>query len=326
MPTDNSLLHMSSTLPNSTNNPKWPTSLYDEDNNDRKRSRINSLQLYDNKHLIKRNCQKAYCSPIERVRKVIDNVVDNGYEQVDLSHCELTEIPDDISELQYITVFRKDIVKAASLQLYLFANQLETLAPSLFQLKNLTVLSLRRNHLTVLPAEIALLVNLVELSVGNNSLTYLPAELQLLPKLLLLSVCPNPLLPLPPPQTENPSESLSTTTSLLLSSVSKSKHLCHQFPSLFELSARKLLTTKIPTLHHMTNKPSYFTSSEVPCTVYEQFKSIPVMNRCYRCHQSFLVPTITDIIWKDVANAKNLALFYRFCSTQCYQDYIIMKE
>lgn len=61
-----------------------------------------------------------------------------------ISHCDLVEIPEGIVELQHITVLRKDTVIAASLQLYLFANQLQSLSPTLFQLKNLTVLSLRK--------------------------------------------------------------------------------------------------------------------------------------------------------------------------------------
>ncbi|KAI9307073.1 hypothetical protein BJ944DRAFT_262524 [Cunninghamella echinulata] len=318
MSADNRLFQQTSGyLPNSYNNKLQEETLYDEDeedNGDRKRSRMNNLQLCDTKYWMRRNCQNTYCTPVERVRKVIDIVVDNGYEQVDLSHCELTEIPDEIVELQYITVFRKDIVKTASLQLYLFANQLETLSPTLFQLKNLTVLSLRRNRLTVLPGEIALLENLVELSIGNNALTYLPAELQLLPKLILLSVSPNPLL------TATSVTPTSFSANLISSPPPPSAHLCHRFPSLFELASRQLLTIKIPTLHHMTNKPSYFTSTEVSCTVYEQFKSIPVMNRCYHCRQPFIVPTITEIIWKDVVNIKKIPLLYRFCSIHCHQQ------
>lgn len=104
------------------------------------------------------------------------------------SNIGLTEIPDEISELQYVTVLHNDIVKSAFLQLYLYNNELTSLNPTLFKLKNLTVLSLRmfscrnsnkmwllirnvgHNHLSSIPPEVALLENLVELSIGNNHL------------------------------------------------------------------------------------------------------------------------------------------------------------
>lgn len=62
---------------------------------------------------------------------------------VTCSNIGLTEIPDEISELQYVTVLHNDIVKSAFLQLYLYNNQLTHVNTTLFKLKNLTVLSLR---------------------------------------------------------------------------------------------------------------------------------------------------------------------------------------
>jgi hypothetical protein len=60
------------------------------------------------------------------------------------SHVGLTEIPYEIMELQYITVVHNDIVKTASLQIYLYGNDLHTINPCLFQLRNLSVLSLSK--------------------------------------------------------------------------------------------------------------------------------------------------------------------------------------
>lgn len=61
-----------------------------------------------------------------------------------ISNIDLTEIPDEISELQYVTILHNDIVKTASLQLYIYNNKLTYINPILFRLKNLTVLSLRK--------------------------------------------------------------------------------------------------------------------------------------------------------------------------------------
>lgn len=56
----------------------------------------------------------------------------------------LTEIPEEIKELQHVTVLRKDRIQNTSLKLYLYANDLTRLPPYLFMLKNLSVLSLRK--------------------------------------------------------------------------------------------------------------------------------------------------------------------------------------
>ncbi|CAO3692028.1 unnamed protein product [Rhizopus stolonifer] len=109
-------------------------------------------------------------TPYDIVRRVVDKVIDNGIEKVDLGHIGLNEIPKEVGDLAYVTVLRKDIVKTASLQLYLYGNNLSCLNSNLFRLKNLTVLSLRNNQLTSIPPDIALLENLVELSLGNNQL------------------------------------------------------------------------------------------------------------------------------------------------------------
>lgn len=61
-----------------------------------------------------------------------------------ISNIGLTEIPDEIGELQYVTVLHNDIVKVASLQVYLYNNELQSINPVLFKLKNLTVLSLSK--------------------------------------------------------------------------------------------------------------------------------------------------------------------------------------
>ncbi|RCH95470.1 hypothetical protein CU098_011371 [Rhizopus stolonifer] len=112
-----------------------------DDFSDRKRGRMNSMSWDTNDT---RRKKKSNETPLSKVRKAIDNVVDNGIEQVDISNIELEDIPDEIGELAYVTVLHNDIVKSASLQLFLYNNRIHTLSPVLFRLKNLTVLSLRK--------------------------------------------------------------------------------------------------------------------------------------------------------------------------------------
>lgn len=63
------------------------------------------------------------------------------------------------------------------LQLFLQKNRLRNLPAELWNLENLTVLSLRNNKLTYIPPSIARLQNLRELNLACNRLRYLPWEL-----------------------------------------------------------------------------------------------------------------------------------------------------
>ncbi|KDQ19116.1 hypothetical protein BOTBODRAFT_484309 [Botryobasidium botryosum FD-172 SS1] len=89
------------------------------------------------------------------------------------------------------------------IQLYLAGNRISKLPGELFELRNLTVLSLRSNNLTHLPSSIHLLASLRELNLANNKLTYLPADILSL-SLTSLAVHPNPFIPAPAPKSSTP--------------------------------------------------------------------------------------------------------------------------
>ncbi|KAI8068524.1 hypothetical protein BC940DRAFT_36468 [Gongronella butleri] len=247
-------------------------------------------------------------SPLQKVRRTLDTVVDNGSERVDLSHLDLEEIPDDIAELKHITVLCKDRVKRASLQLYLFGNQLRSLSPALFLLDNLTVLSLRHNLLTSIPPDIIRLKQLVELSVGNNSLLFLPGELLQLEHLQLLSVSTNPLLPAPRPSGVSRSNNDHDQDDDAM--YVRPGRLCHRMPSLCELAARALHQ------HEMIPTAS---SSNLPLVIHHSLTTLP--SECVVCKTRFLQPTIEEMIWVDVASALKVPLLFRFCSLTCCRRY-----
>lgn len=141
---------------------------------DRKRARVLSTSSICEPSVRRRLQVDVDMSPAERVRRAVDKVIDTADDCVDLSYAGLSSIPDDIKELRYVTVLHKENSDAATLKLFLAGNALTHLNPLLFTIKNLSVLSLRKNHLIALPPEIALLENLVELSIGNNMLVRLP--------------------------------------------------------------------------------------------------------------------------------------------------------
>ncbi|KAL0089663.1 hypothetical protein J3Q64DRAFT_1407631 [Phycomyces blakesleeanus] len=271
-----------------------------EDTVDRKRGRMNSVGLaYDTRELLRRRIEVDCCiteTPGERARRVIDKAVDNGCETADFSHLNLTEIPDEIAELRYITVFRKDtmIVKPASLEVFLYTNALTCLSPSLFKLTNLTVLSLRNNQLTNIPPDIALLVNLEELSIGNNHLSFIPAELLSIPKLSNLSLCPNPYFS---PKSDEESSR-------------RRRVVEHRVPSLLEITTRQWLS-----------KDCHESTPWIPCAIESRLLSLSPTNRCYTCHSTFDLPSIIDIFWYTVFGVSTIPVQHRFCSLKCSKSF-----
>ncbi|CAE6464183.1 unnamed protein product [Rhizoctonia solani] len=92
------------------------------------------------------------------------------------------------------------------IQSYLANNGISILPSELFQLSNLTLLSLRGNKLRSLPPAIGNLKSLRSLNIASNELTTLPSELSYL-NLQALLIHPNPFLPKPTIESTGSSDS-----------------------------------------------------------------------------------------------------------------------
>lgn len=145
---------------------------------------------------------------------IVNRVFDEGRENpaILLGGCHILHIPSCVGDLRnYVAIAPRRTESSHSrtlsfgssrsaqrdmhsqLQFYLWDNALTRLPSALFQVANLSVLSLRKNHLTSLPPAIGELRNLRELNVGGNALRYLPAEIQRL-RLDTFTYAPNPFL------------------------------------------------------------------------------------------------------------------------------------
>ncbi|KAF8977836.1 hypothetical protein BGZ46_007086 [Entomortierella lignicola] len=137
------------------------------------------------------------------VRKLIQEAVEDGVGELDLSNLELTDLPSEICDLNFAIVYNERGSFSLSnnrLKLFLSSNQFTTIPMDVFALHNLSVLSLRNNSIESIPPEIGLLHNLVELSVGGNLLKVLPSQIALLSKLHILTVHPNPFMIISKPE------------------------------------------------------------------------------------------------------------------------------
>ncbi|MCV6636584.1 leucine-rich repeat domain-containing protein [Candidatus Albibeggiatoa sp. nov. NOAA] len=104
---------------------------------------------------------------------------------LDLSACELSELPDAVWELTWLE------------ELDLYANHLTVLPSEIAKLKQLRILDMEGCPLQTLPAEIGTLCCLEELNLHGCQLQTLPAEIGQLSQLQLLDVYRNRLHSLP---------------------------------------------------------------------------------------------------------------------------------
>ncbi|KAI1392007.1 uncharacterized protein F4822DRAFT_112811 [Hypoxylon trugodes] len=136
-------------------------------------------------------------------RQVIQDAIDKGTQVVNLTSFNIETISNatisQISLFDTIPLMTETFPierKQPSIEVYLASNPLIRVPGALFNLENLTVLSLRNTKITELPSSIRNLRNLDTLNVSLTRLRYLPWELTDLlkfpSKLRTLNIHPNP--------------------------------------------------------------------------------------------------------------------------------------
>ncbi len=153
----------------------------------------------------------------QQAEQKIQEALQSGATELDLSSMQLTELPDSIGQLKQLrkldlghdwqkkeedknrlTTLHPSLGQLTQLtELNLSSNQLTTLPPSLGQLTQLTELNLSNNQLTTLPDSLGQLTQLTELNLSNNQLTTLPEWLGQLTQLTNLNLSNNQLTALP---------------------------------------------------------------------------------------------------------------------------------
>lgn len=153
----------------------------------------------------------------DKAQLTIQSAIDEGKSEVTLDSLQLTEVPSEISDLKDLVILHDNDSLVPKIKIFLSNNSISCISPRLFDVHNITVLSLRNNVLKEIPPAISKLQNLVELSVGGNQIEYLPAELLSLPKLTNLSIYPNPFRSIPHEHSESQSDN-DNSQSLIASS------------------------------------------------------------------------------------------------------------
>lgn len=142
----------------------------------------------------------------DKVRRDIEDCLENGKEDIDLSARNIESLSN--AAIKPLASFSPLAVRMQSggsqhgaeptLKIWLARNRLRIVPTEIFNLEHLSVLSLRNNEIRELPEAIRRLTVLKELNVAYNALQWLPYELlQLLsnaPQLKTLGLHPNPFI------------------------------------------------------------------------------------------------------------------------------------
>lgn len=126
-------------------------------------------------------------------KRCINHAVDESKSVIELEKLDLTFIPDEIEDLNNLVCLDSlsGIIFKPEIKIYLSNNRLISINPRIFNLSNLSVLSLRNNRITNIPGKIKNCEKLTYLQLAGNKIKYLPFEVLLLKNLEILSVRPN---------------------------------------------------------------------------------------------------------------------------------------
>ncbi|KAL1924400.1 uncharacterized protein VTP21DRAFT_7435 [Calcarisporiella thermophila] len=282
----------------------------------------------------------------ERIRETINYAIENNVDHIDFSDMNLTQLPPEIAELQHVFVLSQDVICHNTLKLFLSSNSLRSLSPELFQLRNLSVLSLRNNKLEQVPPQIGLLTNLVELSLGNNRLTYMPAEILRLKKLKILTLTPNPLLSPPPDDTQRDTPSMADNEQQpqpMIEDINSQSQTDQQEEGTNLVHNGASVTTPIKTRVHTQAcsptslweqaartilngdrdvcKSSHLIKRDLPRHLHTTLIDAAETNRCAICEKIFVTPALEVLVWaaRLLSNA-DVPLLFRVCSERCKME------
>lgn len=261
-------------------------------------------------------------NPLDKPRQaealaVIREAVEIGEPHIDLSDLQLTQVPDELAELQHLVSLTPAHSLVSDIQLTLGSNCLRNFPLAICELTNLTMLILSNNRITHLPPEIANLRNLRELSVANNCLRELPIELTQLEQLEILAVFPNPFA----------------------SQKEENKRLVEWrqsgIPRLSDLVTRAMTPEHLRDLKHtltarcsashlplgrIVGQAVQLTDNGLLEALRTQHLAVPLGHRCWNCQNWFLVPAVETVEWKTLPPVLTRICPFRirYCSRNCF--------
>ncbi|KAK9365906.1 hypothetical protein V1509DRAFT_631413 [Lipomyces kononenkoae] len=251
----------------------------------------------------------------------IRQALEDGMRKIDLDALNLDAIPDEIEDLRNLVVLDSGFAGhqdagplRQDVEIYLSNNNISEIPPRLFNVENITVLSLRNNRLTAIPNAIYRLRNLQNLSLGGNELHYLPAQILQLEQLHVLTVHPNPLRSLPDNATLRESKAgaylafASSPTIESNSSAARLSEFCLRVLSQYRATEKEINKWNLPdNILHLVNRASKM-------NLYK--------NTCGQCGR-FMVKEIAFAYewWDGVFGIERFVIRRDFCSGNCIEKW-----
>lgn len=261
-----------------------------------------------------------------RAREIILKAFDDVSVAVSLEGMDLTEIPEEVEDLNSLVIFDEHRAISTLYQLYFSNNRLRSLNPALFKFEKLNVLSLRQNKLRHIPGAIGKLKNLVDLSISINHLRYLPAQILELPKLTTFSAGPNPFVQVDEDAIEIGQEAQfealeSPSHQCKLNFVSQIKYLQSEknVPSL------KALCLDTIARYDVTYRETKAWKKTTPRTLHLLMAAAVHKGKyedvCNECDIVVIEPYSEVFEWWNILGNKNIPFKREFCSGKCVSKY-----
>lgn len=271
----------------------------------------------------------SYEKPETVARERIRAAIDSGDEKIVLQSMELERIPSEIGDLRDQVIVRDNECYEARNMLHLASNRIATLPPRLFEVSNMTVLSLRNNHLTEVPPAIRRMTRLRELHLAGNQLSWLPVEILDLKALEILSVFPNPLEPLPddePPPATPPASQVTSTepVRLAVKDCVPQRYFPAGSPTCDPVGPASLAEICLRHVAVNVYTPRQLHSWDLPKAIRDDITAA-VANRadgyeCGVCHDPIAVPYGHALEWWDnVKGNREVAMRRLVCSPNCHR-------
>ena len=258
-------------------------------------------------------------------REIILQAFDDVSLSVSLVGMDLTEIPDEVKDLNSLVKFDEHSMPSLY-QLYLTNNRLRSLNPALFKFEKLNVLSLRLNKLRNIPSAIGQLVNLVDFNISINQLKWLPAQILELPNLITFSAGPNPFISVDEDTIEVRGDAAEVypriyTLGHKLNHVSRIKYFqpAKYVPSLKTLCLNTIARYDVTYRETRTWKKS--TPRILHTAIAAAVHKGKYEEKCNECDTIVVEPYAHVFEWWDVLGNKNIPFKREFCSGQCVTKY-----
>lgn len=254
-----------------------------------------------------------------RARAIILEAFEDINPSVNLENMGLTEIPEEIKDLDNLVIFDLDMPTQTLYQLYLNNNKLRSVNPALFKFSKLNVLSLRHNHIHTIPAAIGHLTSLVDLNIGANRLRVLPAQILNLPRLINFRAGPNPFIAVAADAFTVDDGNFGGRQLKFISPIHYLQDVSRSVPALKTLCLDTI--ARYDVTYRETRSWKKYTPKIFHHLIARAISKGKFENMCNECDTIVVEPHAEVYEWWDILQNKNVPIKREFCSGKCARLY-----